>query len=1222
MIRKTSHHRIVMAILAFAVMLPVFCPTIAKANDTHTDEVLLLEKPAANWEKEAFPLGNGRLGCMVFGGLEEERIQFNVDSLWTGDENLPGNYEAPGMGSYQNFGDLYVALDARGPAKNYRRELNIARAVCRVAYEQDGTEFVRETFCSHPDQVAVSRMTASAKGKYSGRIRLAGGHGEKTATGIRDDGEGKRLVTWFTPDPDSKQPRSGTVQINGGNVKASLNKRRSMVNIHTAANAEDLDNGFWETTIHGKEKDGKFVLDSAEIYPLVDPRTVDDPELPRVLVVGDSISMNYHNAAKAALKGKANYYRVEGNGGPSDHGVSNMELWLGDYTKKGLQWDVIQFNHGLHDLKQPYDKTKDSWGDYQVSIEDYKKNLEKEIQIMQQTGATLIWCSTTPVPNSSGGIYARRKGEAEVFNKAAMEVISKYPEIQINDLHKFISESKAFDKWRKGTDVHFWDVDLQGLVGKAVADAITKALPFVPIEILREDFLDWKYGMFIHFNVATYNEREWASGYEDPASFAGDKLDCNQWADAAGAAGMKYAVLTVKHTGGWCLWDSEHTSSHDITAFKNYKNGKGDIVREFVDAFRKRRIKVGLYYCFPGNFARGGNLPKDKEDLHGLPPEAKGDYTGFIKKQLSELLTRYGPIDLLWADQYSNSYTRDDWQEIKRHIKSLQPNCIVIANNSLDFRDTDIQSYEYPWLKVKRPAKALPPEDNDHPAEVCDKIGPGWFWSTRENNANLKTAEEVAAMVKLCNSRRANYLLNVAPDRSGLIPAYSVERLRQAGKLLRAKTRTGSFNAKEYHVSTTGFDGSPGTKSKPFKTISKAAEAARPGDMITVHEGVYRERVNPPRGGVSDDKRIVYRAADGEKVTIKGSEVVKGWNKAAGDTWIVTLPNSSFGNFNPFDDLISGDWFHRKGRDHHTGSVYLNGHWLTEASKLEEAMKPVGKSPLWFAQVDDTNTTVWAQFEGVNPNKQEVEVNVRRTVFYPEKPGMNYITVRGFIMQHAATPWAPPTAEQIGLIGTHWSKGWIIEDNEVSYSICSGITLGKYGDEFDNTSQNSAEGYVETINRALKHGWSKENIGSHTVRNNHVHDCEQAGIVGSMGAAFSTITGNDIQDASSLRHAQQCIQSVERHGFDAGEHGEVVGAPANDGTLAYSAAGQLTGDAQQGLRVPLAGMLGPFRFGQAEYPAAVKQEIGFFRAVAPEVKLPSAVAMQLATTHSSNWQPA
>jgi len=169
-----------------------------------------------------------------------------------------------------------------------------------------------------------------------------------------------------------------------------------------------------------------------------------------------------------------------------------------------------------------------------------------------------------------------------------------------------------------------------------------------PVSQLREDFLKWKFGMFIHFNVATSNEREWSNGHEDPATFAPDKLDCNQWADAASTAGMQYAVLTVKHTGGWCLWDSEFTD-HDATAFCNYKRGKGDIVRQFVDAFRERGLKVGLYYCFPGNYTgRHGNpsLLEGEEDLHGLPPEAKGGYPGFIKKQLTELLTRYGPISM------------------------------------------------------------------------------------------------------------------------------------------------------------------------------------------------------------------------------------------------------------------------------------------------------------------------------------------------------------------------------------------------------------------------------------------------------------------------------------------------------------------------------------------------------------------------------------------------
>ncbi|MCX5636912.1 MAG: carbohydrate-binding protein [Planctomycetota bacterium] len=480
-------------------------------------------------------------------------------------------------------------------------------------------------------------------------------------------------------------------------------------------------------------------------------------------------------------------------------------------------------------------------------------------------------------------------------------------------------------------------------------------------------------------------------------------------------------------------------------------------------------------------------------------------------------------------------------------------------------------------------------------------------------------------------------------------------------------------SAREYHVSVKGNDQNEGSASKPYRTISAAAQIAQPGDIITVHGGIYRERVTLPRGGESDAKRIVYRAADGQKVVIKGSEVIKGWQKLENDTWKVTIANSFFGNFNPYSDLIVGDWFSPMGREHHTGAVYLNDHWLIEAAKLEDVLKPIGQasgayaasrdqyllnvawlcagedsgdngripaagfaaqhgiqtadcseggkcigwiergdwvqydridfgtrceqmefraaSPtgggtielrlgkpdgeligtctvkdtgdwqswssfkakikpvsgvktlclvfqslkskaepdnqLWFAQVDQSNTTIWAQFRDVNPNDGQVEINVRRTVFYPDKTGINYLTVRGFTMMHAATPWSPPTAEQIGLIGTNWSKGWIIENNDIRYSVCTGITLGKHGDEFDNTSADTAEGYVKTIERALTRGWSKDNIGHHIVRNNRISHCEQAGIVGSMGAVFCTVTGNTIHDI----HVRRLFTGAEMAGI-------------------------------------------------------------------------------------------
>ena len=307
----------------------------------------------------------------------------------------------------------------------------------------------------------------------------------------------------------------------------------------------------------------------------------------------------------------------------------------------------------------------------------------------------------------------------------------------------------------------------------------------VPSEAVREEFLTWRFGMFIHFNMATFNDREWSNGYEDPKSFAPSDLDPGQWADAAATAGMQYAVLTAKHTGGWSLWDSDLTD-HDITAFANYKDGKGDVIQEYVDAFRARGIKVGLYYCFPGDYSGrwGNDLAKDQLPLRGLPREAAGDRVGFIKEQLSELLTRYGQIDLLWIDQARSPYiSRGEWRGIRRHIRSVQPGTFVLANEARTYSDTDIHSYEFPLHRDHEPEKGWPAVDNPFVAEVSDVLGPTWFWNDGHSEASLLSAEVIRSRLERANLSRANYLLNVSPDTSGLIPAEAVERLAEVGRM-------------------------------------------------------------------------------------------------------------------------------------------------------------------------------------------------------------------------------------------------------------------------------------------------------------------------------------------------------------------------------------------------------------------------------------------------------
>lgn len=334
-----------------------------------------------------------------------------------------------------------------------------------------------------------------------------------------------------------------------------------------------------------------------------------------------------------------------------------------------------------------------------------------------------------------------------------------------------------------------------------------------------------------------------------------------------------------------------------------------------------------------------------------------------------------------------------------------------------------------------------------------------------------------------------------------------------------------AVNAKEYHVSKQGNDNNPGSKTEPFKTITKAAAIALAGDVITVHEGTYRERVNPLNGGLNDQQRITYRAAQGETVWIKGSEVIKNWKRYKGDVWKVSIDNSFFGDFNPYKTILKGDWLMETyGRDHHLGEVYLNGEALYEINTLEQvqdltplkrATDQEGSKYKWYCYVNDSTTEIFAHFKGQNPNKALVEINVRPTVFFPKKTGVNYITVSGFYLAHAATQWAPPTAEQEGLIGPYWSKGWIIENNYIAYSKCSGISIGKERKSGQNEWTNlkvkhGTQRERDVIFKALQQGWNKETIGSHIIRNNEITNCEQTGICGHLGGVFSKIYNNHI----------------------------------------------------------------------------------------------------------------
>lgn len=327
----------------------------------------------------------------------------------------------------------------------------------------------------------------------------------------------------------------------------------------------------------------------------------------------------------------------------------------------------------------------------------------------------------------------------------------------------------------------------------------------LPLEALRKWEL-LQYGMFIHFGMNTFECDENYGGKAPASTYNPDAIDVDQWVSVARDAGMKYIVLTAKHVSGHCLWPSRHT---DYTVVQS--GNKTDVVEAFVKSCEKRGVLPGFYYCSWDSHHRfGSKTLADPEGKSGVPsfrrynfkdasaqpmdpnvqmPFTSSIYQNFQTAQLRELLTQYGTISEVWIDVagiLGEGYRAFLYSEIAR----LQPQAVIIMNNGVD--NGEHYDIDNGWPSdVITMERNLPPEsghrkwrrieEKDYylPGEVCDTIGKEWFFVEGDKP---RSDDILTGLLNGARQRGANLLLDVPPDKHGLIPNEHVQALLRLRK--------------------------------------------------------------------------------------------------------------------------------------------------------------------------------------------------------------------------------------------------------------------------------------------------------------------------------------------------------------------------------------------------------------------------------------------------------
>ncbi|MDF3983517.1 alpha-L-fucosidase [Luteibacter sp. PPL201] len=287
---------------------------------------------------------------------------------------------------------------------------------------------------------------------------------------------------------------------------------------------------------------------------------------------------------------------------------------------------------------------------------------------------------------------------------------------------------------------------------------------------LQQAFLDLRFGMFIHLNMATFEEREWGDPRLSPTLFDPAHLDTDQWARAAASAHMGYACLTTKHHDGFCLWPTKTGSANVMQSAYPH-----DVVRRYVESFRAAGLKVCLYF----------SILDLRQDIRARVVTAAK--IALITAQIRELLTNYGPITALILDGWNASWSRITYdqlpyREIYDLVKSLQPDCLLTDHNAGRYPGpalyyTDIKQYE------QHAGQTIPP-DSPVPSQSGTTLQRDWFWKTSYPDSVLASAKTIVDdWLVPFNANHCNLILNVAPNRDGRFDDNAVERLAEIGSL-------------------------------------------------------------------------------------------------------------------------------------------------------------------------------------------------------------------------------------------------------------------------------------------------------------------------------------------------------------------------------------------------------------------------------------------------------